>query len=89
MEADITTRLDRIEAMLATLAEQQTAKDFYEVEEFARLPRKAPFTVREHCRLGRLKAEKRLSGRGPSRGWVIAHHELKRYQQQGLLPRSR
>jgi predicted site-specific integrase-resolvase len=34
-------------------------KDFYEVEEFARLVGKAAFTVREWARLGRIHAIKR------------------------------
>ncbi|MGH7173464.1 MAG: hypothetical protein ACRELG_24545 [Gemmataceae bacterium] len=44
--------LERIEAQLAILVERQTVKDFYEIEEFAKLVCKAEFTVREWCRLG-------------------------------------
>lgn len=88
MEVDIATRLDRIEAMLAALVERQTVKDFYEIDEFARLVGKRPFTVREWARLGRIKATKRRSGRGPHCTWAISHGELLRYQRHGLLPRS-
>ena len=86
MDAEITTRLERIEAILAALVERQTVKDFYEVEEFARLVGKASFTCREWCRLGRIKGEKRQSGRGAFAQWVISHAELLRYQREGLLP---
>lgn len=93
METDITTRLNRIEtaldtfqAMLAALLERETMRDWYTTEQFASVVGLAEFTVREHCRLGRLNAEKRRSGRGAYCSWVISHQELKRYQQHGLLP---
>jgi hypothetical protein len=79
-------RLERIESMLAGLVERQTVKDFYEVEEFASSVRKACFTVREWCRLGRIRAEKKLSGRGAYARWAVPHSELLRYQREGLLP---
>ena len=40
-------RLARIEAMLGDLLERQATKEFYEIEEFARLVHRQPFTVRE------------------------------------------
>lgn len=82
----IEERLEKIESMLAVLVERQTIKDFYEVEEFARLVGKAAFTVREWARLGRIRATKRKSGRGAFASWVISHDELLRYQRDGLLP---
>jgi hypothetical protein len=82
----IEERLDRIEAMLALLVERQTVKEFYEIEEFARLVGKAAFTVREWARHGRIRAEKKLSGRGAYARWVVSHAELLRYQREGLLP---
>ncbi len=87
---DIVARLDRIEVHLAEmrdlLASQRTLKDWYTTKEFAALLGKAEFTVREWCRLGRVRAEKRQSGRGKHCAWVIAHDELLRYQREGLLP---
>jgi hypothetical protein len=50
---------------------------------------KAEFTVREWCRHGRIKAEKRLSGRGAHPSWVVSHVELLRFQREGLLPIQR
>jgi hypothetical protein len=78
-------RLERIESMLAVLVQRQTVKDFYEVEEFARIVGKADFTVREWARLKRIRAQKRKSGRGAFASWVISHDELLRYQREGLL----
>ena len=82
-------RLERIEQMLAALIERETRKDFYEIEEFARLVGKAPFTCREWARLGRIHAAKRQSGRGAHPAWVVTHSELERYRREGLLPNRR
>jgi hypothetical protein len=82
-------RLEKIEALLVVLVERQQAKEFYEIEEFARAVGKSCFTCREWCRLGRIHAEKKLSGRGAYARWVVPHAELLRYQQQGLLPLRR
>jgi hypothetical protein len=79
-------KLDRIEAMLLVLVERQTIKDFYEIEEFAKIVGKSCFTCREWCRRGRVRAEKKLSGRGAYASWVVPHGELLRYQREGLLP---
>jgi hypothetical protein len=83
----IDDRLDRIEAMLSTLVERHTVREWYSTEQFAKLVAKSEFTIREYCRLGRLKAEKRRSGRGAHPAWVLSHEELQRFQKEGLLPR--
>jgi hypothetical protein len=82
-------RLENIESLLAALFERQTFKDWYSVDEFACILGKAEFTVREWCRLGRIHAEKKGSGRGVHPYWVISHTELLRYQREGLLLRGR
>lgn len=79
-------RLDRIEATLGLLVQQRTVKDWYSTAEIARQLGRAEFTVREWCRLGRIHAQKRATGRGPTQDWMIAHDELVRYQNYGLLP---
>jgi Helix-turn-helix domain len=89
MDIELTARLDRIEGMLVTLVERQVMKDWYSTEEFAQIVSKAEFTVREWCRLGRIRAEKRRSGRGAHPSWVISHQELMRYQREGLIPIAR
>jgi hypothetical protein len=78
-------RLERIEAKLVELIQRQQ-REWYTTHEFADSVSKAEFTVRQWCRLGRLNAEKRMSGRGAYPAWVISHAELLRYQRQGLLP---
>ncbi len=82
----IEERLEKIEAKLDVLVERQTVKDWYSTAEFAQLVDKAEFTVREWARLGRIRAEKKTSGRGPHASWVISHAELLRYRREGLLP---
>ncbi len=78
-------RLDQIERILL---DQRTARDWYSTEELAERVGKAEFTVREWCRLGRIRAAKRRSGRGKFCAWAIAHDEYLRYQREGLLPGS-
>jgi Helix-turn-helix domain len=82
-------RLERIETMLAVLIEQQTVRDFYTVEEFARIVGRAEYTCREWCRLGRISAKKLPHGRGNEGEWRVSHEELLRYQREGLLPLRR
>ena len=82
-------RLERIEQMLVVLVERQMAKEWYATDEFARLVGKAEFTVREWCRHGRVKAEKRNSGRGAFPAWAISHDEYLRYQREGLRALTR
>ena len=79
-------RLEKIEAMLVVLVERQQVREFYEIEEFARLVGREPFTCREWARHGRIRAEKKLSGRGAHARWVVSHDEVLRYQREGLLP---
>jgi Helix-turn-helix domain len=77
-------RLIRMEQMLSALIERQQVRDWYTTEQVAQLVGKAEFTVREWARLGRIKAEKRKSGRGAFASWVVSHQELLRYQREGL-----
>jgi excisionase family DNA binding protein len=79
-------RLERIEAQLAVLVERQTVKDWYTTEEVAKILGKAEFTVREWARNGRIRAEKKGSGRGKYQSWVVSHAGLLRVQREGLLP---
>ena len=82
-------RLEKIESLLVVLVERQQVRDWYSVEGFARIVGLAAYTVREHCRRGRLKAAKKQSGRGKFASWSLAHAELLRFQREGLLqPRA-
>jgi hypothetical protein len=80
-------RLEKIESLLVLLVERQQVREFYEIEEFARLVGRDRFTVREWARHGRIRAEKKLSGRGAHAQWAVSHDELLRYRREGLLPR--
>lgn len=84
----IDERLNRIEILLQALLGRQMVKEFYTPAEVATILGKAEFTVREWCRDGRIHAQKRRSGRGRHKEWVISHEELLRFQAEGLLPRK-
>lgn len=79
-------RLDRIERLLSSLLDREAVRSWYSVDEFARVVGRSEFTCREWCRLCRVAAQKRPSGRGSHASWVISHSELQRYQRDGLLP---
>lgn len=79
-------RLSKIEAMLTALVERAPVREWYSVEEFARIVGRSAFTCREWCRHGRVQAHKKQSGRGAHTSWAISHAELVRFQREGLLP---
>lgn len=84
--------LSRMAAAIAELAElikRQAVREYYTPEEFAKIVGREAFTCREYCRLGRIRAAKKSSGRGKHASWVISHAELLRYQREGLLPDRR
>lgn len=83
---DVIERLSRIEEALNAIVQQKTIKEWYTTAEAAEILGKAEFTVREHCRLGRVRASKRPCGRGTSQEWIISHEELQRVRNEGLLP---
>lgn len=84
--SELESRMERIERLLDLLVQRQTVKEWYTTHEFAEMVGKAEFTVRSWCRLGRIRAEKRGSGRGAYQSWIVCHAELLRYQRDGLLP---
>jgi hypothetical protein len=51
-------------ALLIVLAERQRVEEFLEIGEFVRDVGKSCFPYREWCRLGRIRAEKKLPRRG-------------------------
>ena len=83
--ATVEERLERIETLLVQIAQRQTVREFYSVEEFSAIVGKSPFTVREWCRLHRVHSRKKTSGRGKYAGYAISHDELMRFQREGLL----
>jgi len=86
---ELLARLTKIETLLANFIEQRTIKEWYSTAEVATLLGKAEFTVREWCRLGRVHAQKKKSGRGATSEWIIGHAELTRVRNEGLLPDPR
>jgi hypothetical protein len=83
---EILDRLERIEVALCTLIEQRQVQDWYDTKSAGEILGKSPYSVREWCRLGRVRAEKRPCGRGHSKEWMISHEELMRIKSEGLLP---
>jgi hypothetical protein len=79
-------RLQKIEGMLLVLVERQQVKEWYSTTEVAGLLGKAEYTVREYCRMGRIRAKKKLCGRGKGGEWLVSHEELIRLKNEGLLP---
>ena len=61
----IEEKLERIEEMLRVLVERQPVKEFYEIEEFAKLVHKAPFTVRQWARCQRILCVRSFDLGGP------------------------
>lgn len=86
---DVVRRLDRIESILGELLEQRAAKEWYSTTEVAKCVGRAEYTVREWCRQGRIRAKKRLCGRGKGGEWIVSHSELSRLRNEGLLPSLR
>jgi hypothetical protein len=86
---ELFARLQKIESLLTALVEQRTVKEWYSTAEMAAILGRAEFTVREWCRLGRVRAEKKKCGRGPASEWIVSHAELTRVRNEGLLPDPR
>lgn len=82
---EVSSRLQRLEGQVEKLGLQNVVKDSYTTEEVACLLNRAPFTVREWARHGRINAKKKY-GRGAEGEWRISHEELTRIRNQGLLP---
>jgi hypothetical protein len=89
------TVAEKVSALEVVLSEvhgvvmnQKPHKDWYTVREVAERLKKAEFTVREWCRLGRVNAAKRDCGRGNSQEWIVSHDELVRIGNEGLLPEA-
>jgi hypothetical protein len=79
-------KVARIEAAISLLVQQHTVKEQYSVEEAAAILRRRPYTIREHCRLGRIRATKRDSGRGEFGEWAISREELEHVMAHGVRP---
>jgi hypothetical protein len=83
---ELIERLDRMEASIQLLVGRQTVKEWYTTAEAADLLKRAEYTIREYCRLGRIQARKKLCGRGKGGEWLISHDELQRLRNFGPAP---
>jgi hypothetical protein len=81
----LVTRLERIEERLSSNPPEDRPIA-YSTREVAQMLGKAPFTIREWCRLGRVNAFRAQSGRGPQPDWRISREEVCRIRSEGLLP---
>jgi hypothetical protein len=82
-------RFDNLEIAfedLRTTVTREPPKELYSTHEFAKIVERKPFTVREWCRLGRIRGQKAMCGRGETSEWRVPHEELIRYRNEGLLP---
>lgn len=75
-------RVDGLGRRIDALIVGRAGKAAYSTEEVALLVRRAPWTVREWCRHGRVRAAKRPG----TDKWVITDDELRRLQAEGPLP---
>ena len=82
---EIAQRLEQIENALQRLLSERIEQEYYSTKDLAEILGKAEFTVREWCRHGRVNAEKRRSGRGRSKEWMVSNSELQRIRSEGLL----
>jgi hypothetical protein len=90
--ADIVTEykfvIAELKALISDLRAFQHNRDrsWFSTAEVAAEVGKSSFTAREWCRLGRIHAEKRASGRGRQLEWMVSRDEVQRIRDEGLLP---
>ena len=77
---------DKLDALYGLVDAGRKCKDWYTTGEAAESLGRDKYTVREWCREGRIRAEKRQAGRGKAKEWMISHEEVERYRNYGLLP---
>ena len=87
MTEEVLAKLANIEVLLQqVISAKVPTQNYYSTADAAKILGRAEWTIREHCRLGRVHAEKRASGRGAAKEWMISAEELRRIKSEGLLP---
>lgn len=81
---DLLSRLDRIEALIR----RNLVRQYYTVNEFAAMVKRAPYTVRQWCNESQINATKTQTRTGSCTRWAISHTEYERLQRDGLLPKQ-
>jgi hypothetical protein len=71
---------------LTRIGSKQQEKEWYTPVEASPLLKRKPYTIREWARYKRIKASKRNCGRGNTKEWMISADEIRRIQNEGLLP---
>lgn len=88
LKAEVVGLQETVAELREIISRQQSpAKESYSTQEVAAILGRKPYTVREWCRLRRINAEKTMCGRGCEEEWRVSHEELRRIQNEGLLPR--
>lgn len=80
-QQELLERMERLEDVHRV----SLVKESYTVEEVAERANRRPFTVRQWCNKGQIKAEK-IHGRGRQGEWRIPHEEVGRLQGEGPHP---
>lgn len=86
MTEAILDRLETIERKLEILVANKTQQEWYDTKTVGEILGRSAYSVREWCRHGRVRAEKRMCGRGAAKEWMISNVELERVRSEGLLP---
>jgi hypothetical protein len=85
--AQVLEELQEIRKKVDALARQEPGREWYTIAEVAEILGLARYTVRENCRLGRIRAKKKRCGRGKGGGeWLVSLAELTRLKNEGYLP---
>lgn len=80
---------DRMASMeKAVQGGRRVEREFYTTREFAKLVGRSEYTIREWCRYGQIRAEKRATGRGPEMTWKIPASEVQRVLDEGPDPKN-
>jgi len=74
----------RLEGLLRSLVEKEPTQAFYSVKDVSRIVGKSEYQVRAWLKTGRLLGEKRESGRGLAKEWMVSNGELELHKSMGL-----